>query len=655
MADEKTIASELSRIQAARDTIRTKLGPNGMGILSQSEAENVNLSRLAEEIHGIKVDDSTTLEIKGGVDGTAVLRAGYYKNDIDISVEGSSGDYYLHGIGNITPTETTQTFNKEDYVSTEHPTVYGFESFTVNAIPKQYGNVNKIANATEEANYILTGHSAIIKGTDADNQPIAKYVKGTMANKGNLTIELGSLSGQTGTHTVAPGYYTGGTISLAADTVTTTDASAEADEILSGKTAYVRGAKVTGTIPTLNAANIAVDEDVITLGNGYYKDNVTKTLDHAVLQENVEYQIGTDGKISLEIDVNKSGYIAKGPISGTIQLAATGGDTIIPEKRQKLAVNKETYVTGDIYVAPIPDKYQDITVVTATADHVLKGHQIVGKDGTIVGGNITIQESPNVVLDTNKGQYTIDSGYYTGGTIQIQTEAKSATLQQGEQTISPTSGHVLSEVIVPGVETYLENKVNVTADQVVSGAHFVDAGGTERTGTMTVHTDDINWNYTEYDKFPIPAGAYVGESTFVSEWSVDIRPGDSMPQEGYICPGDYYQWGQIDISNERDEWMEFILSNVQGHHEDWYTYSIYVLPIEGNGNVISAGSLGVGASVGSRDSFSYCLGLKDGTIYFIYNGESPDPDCLAWVKDYTYGTSSVHVTMNELVDALAAI
>ena len=126
--------------------------------------------------------------------------------------------------------------------------------------------------ATAAAENILTGKTAF--GASGS-------VTGTMANNGAVS---GSISTAAGTYTAPAGYHSGkGTVSIAsaeqaklitgnikagvtvlgvsgkASVVDTADATAAAGTIVSGKTAYVNGSKVTGSL-TL----VAVSQDSTT-------------------------------------------------------------------------------------------------------------------------------------------------------------------------------------------------------------------------------------------------------------------------------------------------------------------------------------------------------------------------------------------------------
>lgn len=129
-------------------------------------------------------------------------------------------------------------------------------------------NISKDATATT-AN-ILSGKTAYVGGAK---------VTGTMANNGEKTAYIEN-NGES--VTLSNGYYSGGSITaditnLAAANIKsgvtvggvagtfTSDATAAAADIASGKTAYVNGAKVIGNVPIITA----VEESLTTKGSSY--------------------------------------------------------------------------------------------------------------------------------------------------------------------------------------------------------------------------------------------------------------------------------------------------------------------------------------------------------------------------------------------------
>ena len=91
------------------------------------------------------------------------------------------------------------------------------------------------------ASDLLTGKSA--------NDSNGEKVDGTMPNKGAITASINC----GGSYTIPAGYHNGSGKVTANSLASQTGANAGAGDILSGKTAWVNGSKLTGTMPNLTA------------------------------------------------------------------------------------------------------------------------------------------------------------------------------------------------------------------------------------------------------------------------------------------------------------------------------------------------------------------------------------------------------------------
>lgn len=247
-----SISTELSRIQADRNTIRTKLVELGM-------ANNTDkLDALADAIESLVNRGAVSVSVKEGE--TYTIPAGYHNGSGTVSGVSGGGSYNLQS-KNVTPTKRQQNITPDDGY-------YGLSGVTVAAIPDAYQDVTSVTAVPSE---VLTGKVFVV----ADGTVIT----GTMANNGNVNKTIDAIAI---TYTIPRGYHDGkGTVSITLEeksvtptksvqTITptagkviskltvdaipdlyidTTDADAKADQILADATAYVGGTKIVGTMP----------------------------------------------------------------------------------------------------------------------------------------------------------------------------------------------------------------------------------------------------------------------------------------------------------------------------------------------------------------------------------------------------------------------
>lgn len=179
----------------------------------------------------------------------------------------------------------------------------------------------------------------------------------------------------------------------------TSDATATAGDILSGKTAYGASGKLTGTISNRTEANLSASGATVTVPAGHYASQAQKSVATAQ-QATPSISISSGGLITASV-TQGTGYVTGGTKSVTQQLATQGAATITPGTSAKTAVAAGRYTTGAVTVAGDPQ---------LTAANIKKGVNIFGVVGTFEGGS----ELVSVKIST--GRYSAEIYYSDGET-----------------------------------------------------------------------------------------------------------------------------------------------------------------------------------------------------------------------------------------------
>ena len=179
--------------------------------------------------------------------------------------------------------------------------------------------------------------------------------------------------------------------------------------------------------------------------------------------------------------------------SGTVSGVAGGGNyklqskTVAPTKAQQ-AVTPDSgyYGLSDVTVSAIPDAYQDVSSVTATAADTLTGKVFVTSDGTVTTGTMANNGAVTKALDAATTSYTIPKGYHSGaGKVSVTVETKEVTPTKAAQEIVPSTGKLLSKVSVAAIP----NNYVDTVDADAVAANILDSktayvNGAKVVGTM---------------------------------------------------------------------------------------------------------------------------------------------------------------------------
>lgn len=247
-----SVQAEIQRIETARNKLRTKAVE--LKISSGTE----KLDELANDYNGIQNQGSISAQVKEGE--TYTIPKGYHDGTGTVSGVSGGGNYNLQS-KSVAPTKKPQQVTPDGGY-------YGLSDVTVEAIPTQYQNTSSV---TATAADVLTGK--VIVTADGSVTP------GTMTNNGAVNRTLDTT---TKSYTVPAGYHSGtGSVSITTEEKTATptkspqdiaptsgkvlakvvveaipaqyvdtkDATAAAGDILTGKSAYVGGAKIDGSMP----------------------------------------------------------------------------------------------------------------------------------------------------------------------------------------------------------------------------------------------------------------------------------------------------------------------------------------------------------------------------------------------------------------------
>lgn len=278
-------------------------------------------------------------------------------------------------------------------------------------------------------------------------------------------------------------------------------------------------------ISRLQTARNTIRNKMVALGLG----TSTDLLDD--LADEID-SISNNGAVSATVQEGDTYTIPQGYHngSGTVSGVSGGGNytlqakgPITPTKSsQSITADNGYYGLSGVSIAAIPEAYQDVSSVTATAGDVLATKTIVVSDGTVTAGSMANNGAVSKTLDATTGNqsYTVPSGYHNGsGTVSITLETKSATPTTASQDITPTNGKVLSKVTVGAIPS---NYGDTTGDDAVAGnilygkkAHSISGGSAVAlTGSMTNNgAISATFDGLVTTSYTVPAGYHNGSGT----------------------------------------------------------------------------------------------------------------------------------------------
>lgn len=295
-------ATEITRLQTARNTIRDKLIELGLA------TSTAKLDALATAVDGIENKGAISASVQEG--DTYTIPKGYHNGSGTVSGVAGGGNYSLQS-KTVTPTKSQQSVTPDQGF-------YGLSDVTVNPIPEAYQNVSAVTAAAGD----VLANKVIVDATGATKT-------GTMPNNGAVEKTLDTNTTQ---YIIPKGYHNGQGIvevSLEEKTVTpertlkvvsptagkvlgsvtvnaipktyqdaletynniieesTAKLGASAEKILNGEYAYVGDentntvVKVVGTMPNNGAVAATIDgltNTSYTIPKGYHNGSGTVSL-----------------------------------------------------------------------------------------------------------------------------------------------------------------------------------------------------------------------------------------------------------------------------------------------------------------------------------------------------------------------------------------
>lgn len=261
-----SVATEITRIQTARDEIRVKLTELGLC------DETAKIDDLATAVEGIENRGAIEATVTEG--STYTIPKGYHNGSGTVTgLSDTQGDAekYKTQTKTVTPTKAEQNVTPDGGY-------YALSSVTVGAIPAAFQNVSSVTATAADVltgKKIVTADGTVTVGTMPNNEATAEtldtettsytipkgYHDGT--GKVSITVESKEVTPTKSAQSITP--TTGsllGSVEVAAipdEYITTTDATAKDVEILAGKTAYVGGKKVTGAMANNGAIAKSLD------------------------------------------------------------------------------------------------------------------------------------------------------------------------------------------------------------------------------------------------------------------------------------------------------------------------------------------------------------------------------------------------------------
>ena len=249
-----SIATELAKLQTARNKIRTKLV--ALGLVTAA----AKLDDCAAAVDGISNQGAISATVQEG--DTYTIPAGYHNGSGTVSGVAGGGNYKLQS-KTVAPTKAQQAITPDSGYYGLSDAYQDVSSVTAGAADTLTGKVIVTADG-KVATGTMPNNGAVSKALDAGT-PSYTIPKGYHSGTGkvSVTVETKTVTPTKAAQDIVPStgkVLTKVSVAAIPDAFAdTSGADALAANILDGKTAFVNGVKVTGSMPDNGSATATMD------------------------------------------------------------------------------------------------------------------------------------------------------------------------------------------------------------------------------------------------------------------------------------------------------------------------------------------------------------------------------------------------------------